>query len=712
MDASDITRRRQARAYYVGKKNSLGATQPNCVVAPCCGTVDCKLNFPSYELREQFYEGQVACCPVPGPIAPPDIPYETNFLYLMNLDNWFFRVYNKNTNKWSNLIDTGISSVYDFQLNYHGPYEYGAFVLQFDGHSGTNNAFQIISHNGTILQTFTFETDDFIYGYGLKYFFLTYYNGSNYTVLLHEYLTNTVKTLTFDNTITSSVENNPPVINDVGAVFTLQQAAAPGYHTYLWIFAGLPYEIYSSYYPPVLMNPAPSYGPPIENYGLTTYYLASSVNNQTYLDTVWAVLPNGYVTNYVFPNSYESLIGPTFYPFGILDGVNPAKLTLGVYNTDSERNDVYIFPLGSNITPIVQLNIITSYSGYVAYQFNNYIVDGRFKTAENSHFANLYWSSSSNSYNYKKTGVLYYLIDGDTQIRSITYNGSNYPAYVFDVAINTDGITVIETDSNGSNYYRVINYENRVTGGVETQLSNNYAQINVYNDFQSLALNNYIYWEFSNIGSAYYYLLNTKTPSTSYDFGYTENGLLFTYAFTSGNTFYITDDFGVLSYSYGGTVYETQNSNTYVPTRNTDPATNLCFGISTTNTVFTVTSNNFSTFTYAASPYDFTNTSNVAVILDHLSIFAPSSNSNDNSSIFIVDSSGASYVHYDSHTISNYWIWNTQSTIGYAYHYDSDFTWHYVTFDTLKKQFYTFNDIVPLSNSNSFTMMTNYFYTY
>lgn len=729
MDASDITRRRQARAYYVGKKNSLAATQPNCVVAPCCGTVDCKLNFPSYELRDQFYEGQVACCPVPEALPPPEIPYETSFLYLMNFGpTWFFRIYNKDTNRWSSIIDTGIPYYYDFQFNYHGPYEYGAFILQFSGTSGTSNTFQIISHNGVIMQTFTFETDDFTYGYGLKYFFLTYYNGNNYTVLLHEYLTNTVKTVTFDNTITSGVLNNPPVINDVGAVFTLQQGSAPGYHTYLWIFAGPPYEIYSSYYPPVLINPAPAYFDSFsENYGLTTYYLASSANNSDHFTTVWAVLPNGHVTSYNFPSIYDSPYTAAFYPFGILNGVNPAKGGLGVFNTDTETNEIYIFPLGSNITPIVQSNIFNSWDGFKSYEFNNEIVDGRYKTAENSHFATLFWNAPN--YNYNKTGILYYLIDGDTEIRSITYDGSNYPAYVFDVAINKDGITVLEADSNGSNYYRVINYET-IGQSASYQLSNNYAQLEATTNYKQIALDNYIYWEISPIpgggpppnDGVGYYLLNTSTPSITYASGEKSDGLTFDNVFQSGNTFYILDNpVPSLTYSYNGEVYNPYTSNTLMPYRSTDPATNLCYGISGENMIFTVTSNHFSTFTYTDLSCNFimTNNEQFAVILEHLSIFSPISTnmSNDNSHIIIYDSNGTKYTHYDSNRNNQSWSrWNTQSTIGYAYQYDSSFTWHYVTFNTVNKQFYTFNEITSLppgSNSNaSFIMMTNYYYTH
>lgn len=62
MDASDIIRKIQSKAIFSNAKQILAVQQPNCVLSNCCGTsTTCAIQFPSYEYRYLFYEGQNNC---------------------------------------------------------------------------------------------------------------------------------------------------------------------------------------------------------------------------------------------------------------------------------------------------------------------------------------------------------------------------------------------------------------------------------------------------------------------------------------------------------------------------------------------------------------------------------------------------------------------------------------------------------------------------
>jgi hypothetical protein len=61
MDASDIIRKLQSKAIFSNYKATLAVTQPTCVLSNCCGASNCKLNFPDYQFRQLYYEGQKNC---------------------------------------------------------------------------------------------------------------------------------------------------------------------------------------------------------------------------------------------------------------------------------------------------------------------------------------------------------------------------------------------------------------------------------------------------------------------------------------------------------------------------------------------------------------------------------------------------------------------------------------------------------------------------
>lgn len=62
MDASDIIRKIQSKAIFTNYKAILANQQPSCVLSNCCGVSNvCRLNFPDYQYRDLFYQGQKNC---------------------------------------------------------------------------------------------------------------------------------------------------------------------------------------------------------------------------------------------------------------------------------------------------------------------------------------------------------------------------------------------------------------------------------------------------------------------------------------------------------------------------------------------------------------------------------------------------------------------------------------------------------------------------
>jgi hypothetical protein len=62
MDASDIIRKLQSKAIFSNYKAIQAVQQPSCVINNCCGvSTTCALNFPDYQYRYLFYEGQKNC---------------------------------------------------------------------------------------------------------------------------------------------------------------------------------------------------------------------------------------------------------------------------------------------------------------------------------------------------------------------------------------------------------------------------------------------------------------------------------------------------------------------------------------------------------------------------------------------------------------------------------------------------------------------------
>ncbi len=61
MDASDIIRKIQSKAIFSNYKAIKAVQQPTCVLSNCCGSSNCTVNFPDYQYRYLFYEGQKNC---------------------------------------------------------------------------------------------------------------------------------------------------------------------------------------------------------------------------------------------------------------------------------------------------------------------------------------------------------------------------------------------------------------------------------------------------------------------------------------------------------------------------------------------------------------------------------------------------------------------------------------------------------------------------
>ena len=69
MDFSDRIRSYQAKAIYSdlsGRTSSLGS---NCQLTGSCSSVGCKVNFQTYELRDQIRQGRANCTGIDSYLA-------------------------------------------------------------------------------------------------------------------------------------------------------------------------------------------------------------------------------------------------------------------------------------------------------------------------------------------------------------------------------------------------------------------------------------------------------------------------------------------------------------------------------------------------------------------------------------------------------------------------------------------------------------------
>jgi len=58
MDSSDILRKKQARAVYMFYRDTVLVKQAGCNTTTCNSNNGCRLNYPSYEVRQQVTVGQ------------------------------------------------------------------------------------------------------------------------------------------------------------------------------------------------------------------------------------------------------------------------------------------------------------------------------------------------------------------------------------------------------------------------------------------------------------------------------------------------------------------------------------------------------------------------------------------------------------------------------------------------------------------------------
>jgi hypothetical protein len=63
MDASDLTRLRKAKAWYFAQKTTLQKAQPtaDCFSYTECTPATCKVTFPSYDAKYNYFIGKNKC---------------------------------------------------------------------------------------------------------------------------------------------------------------------------------------------------------------------------------------------------------------------------------------------------------------------------------------------------------------------------------------------------------------------------------------------------------------------------------------------------------------------------------------------------------------------------------------------------------------------------------------------------------------------------
>ena len=61
MDFSDRIRAYQAKAIYSDLVNRTGTLGTNCSLTASCASTGCKINFQTFELREQVRQGRAEC---------------------------------------------------------------------------------------------------------------------------------------------------------------------------------------------------------------------------------------------------------------------------------------------------------------------------------------------------------------------------------------------------------------------------------------------------------------------------------------------------------------------------------------------------------------------------------------------------------------------------------------------------------------------------
>jgi len=420
MDASELTRMRNANAQFCYLKKNVLTKQPTCYSDSCLDLSGCApIQYDSYAQKYLLKEGARDM----GGYTPPIIPTYDNklgFYVLGNYDgydNYQYRFYDG----WGPLIDSGIRvNTYVIYNSYTGiGYQYAQFT---DG--SVNMILQILDSTGIIIKTIRYQCisgpDNYYNGPRQGVLYYETPAGVNTFLLIDPYY-GTVKTYTTDLIFSGK-------IGVTGSAVSFILTDCPDCYFYIWPFtASRPYMALKydtlSYFP---------YTPPIMD------HVAFATQDQSgKYDKVNVLLANGTFLTYTLPITYSD-IDISYY------GIDNSRL----YVIGNDPVDVYLFTL--NATDFMNPSIINGIQPPNGYNIIAHVNEDKdYLTAQNNHFGMYIYTDDyapyiAPFYNATFIGVFE---NGTSFSNDYTYENFAISDYV---GLNSNGFTLLGNSNDDS----------------------------------------------------------------------------------------------------------------------------------------------------------------------------------------------------------------------------------------------------------------------
>jgi hypothetical protein len=471
MESSLLTARRNARVIYFNyNERACGISNGNRAPRPLTGGPNGFTSFGNALTRAELIitpeEIELNC---PTGVVPSGSTYTflTHTTY-PDLPNYYYRVYNTNTNTWSDLIDSGYS-VDDYSYDFASEEDSKWFVI---GYSKDSTAYvQIINPNtATIVRTLTYsiannnngrrdDDNGFVYNY---------YNGTGYVFGALLFSTNTLIETTID------VDDSYGVYDTYILESCVMVRMSKYGSTKFYLIKGSTTTMVQESFDIDEME------------SNDTIICGSLENEQGFITTIFCVDTNGNYKTYSLPS--ETYTNSSVNIFGI----NKDRFFVECYKEGLE--DIYVFNSTGTLNPVVKSNIENPDTRYFA--------DDDDQTGQSNIFV---ISNYNEGYVDYGTGDIYVLFDGASEFQTISFTGNNQKFQYSE--FNSETVFVPYTD--GTKYYmKTI----RSTGIVNTILRD-YEPAN-YTDME--ILNNYCYVELNTTDNKTWHIVkNDGTVSAN-----------------------------------------------------------------------------------------------------------------------------------------------------------------------------------------------------
>ena len=448
MDASQLTYERHSRAVYVDyrtrqleteDRNRRGTTRPVESISPVGGDGPDYTNWYNYIITGPLNidDCTLACIPKTPlpPVPPPPPPIPSQYTYFVIEDpppNWTWRIYNIATSTWGDSIDSGYA-VSDYSIDYAKLSN--GFLVTFNGESDIINV--VVGVDGTVLQTFVMG-DGTYFGNVPSLSPIVYVRtvGDIVSISLYNMATNTFSSPT-PFTVTTNLEGGQFLILDNAILFGIINNETGDGLVYSWgVTQTEPTLVFSVPFAfgtvtAFSLYQSGLYGPTFNN-ALVIISFSTGIIYIIAQDGTFATYDTG-ITTYTGGNA--NMYG---------DG-NLQMCYMNIYNPDTDRNDVYVFPFATTYPPDATFTPVTI-TGLNDPQFAFKCVGPIVPTDGSNHLVILDYSGVD----YFVSGNVYVVFNGTQKVGPLYFNGS--PNTVLNSPlINKDGVCLFVW--NGSQLY-------------------------------------------------------------------------------------------------------------------------------------------------------------------------------------------------------------------------------------------------------------------